>query len=111
MLQTYDEDTAFGNSVIRDRSYALSFDGHQTYVEIGDYPELRLEDDFTIAAWIYIESIEDWRIVDKNTAGRVDGYSMDIIKKGSRGFLRLCSSGGCWMGMKPLVPGTTTYPT
>jgi len=52
-----------------------------------------------------MNSIEDCRILDKNTAGRIDGYSIDVLKKGERGFLRICAAGGCWMGMKPLSPG------
>jgi hypothetical protein len=35
----------------------------------------------------------------------VDGYSMDVLKKGNHGFLRLCAAFGCHMGMKPLVEG------
>jgi hypothetical protein len=42
---------------------------------------------------------------DKNTAGTVDGYSVDIIKHGNRGFLRLCASDRCINGLKPLSVG------
>lgn len=49
-----------------------------------------------------MESLSDNRIIDKNTAGQVDGYSFDTIVKGKRGFLRFCSSQRCWHGMTPL---------
>jgi len=104
-LQSSETDMSHGNNVQLQKSFSLSFDGQTNFVDIGDYPELRIEDEYTISAWIYIESMEDFRIVDKNSAGRVDGYSLDIIRKGTRGFLRFCSSGGCWMGMRPLTKG------
>lgn len=83
-------------------SYALYFDGEQNYVELGHYTEASLSLAYTLHAWIYLEGNGNYRVIDKNTAGRIDGYTMDVLDKGSRSFLRLCTSGGCWMGMKPL---------
>jgi len=88
-------------------SYAFYFDGVSNYVEIEDSYALRLDDIFTLTAWVLPESFGDFRIVDKNTAGNIDGWSLDILKKGVRGYLRLCCAHNCWMGMKPL--GTDTW--
>jgi len=100
-LQANHPDYAWNNDVERNGAFALHFDG-TSFLEVG---QLRLQDYYTIAFWFYLEEIEDYRLIDKNTAGRVDGYSVDVLKKSDRGFLRFCSSGGCWMGMKPLKTG------
>jgi len=62
---------------------------------------------FTVTAWIYIDGpTQDLRIVDKNTAGKIDGYGLDVFFKNDRSFLRLCAAGGCWTGLKPLLSQT-----
>jgi len=103
-LQMKIPDMASGNNVIMDRSYALLFEG-ETHVEIGNHEEFNLADQFTITAWIYLDEIKDYRIVDKGTEGQINGYSFDVINKDNRGFLRLCAAGDCQMGMKPLYVG------
>lgn len=55
-----------GNDVILDRSFAMFFDG-ETHVQIGNFPEFKLEDTFTLVAWIYIKEMSDYRIIDKGT--------------------------------------------
>lgn len=93
--------------IILNDSYALQFNGQSSYVEIDDHPELRLADVYSITAWIYIEGTTyDFRIIDKNTAGTTDGFGLDILNRNERNFLRLCSSSGCFMGMKPLFANT-----
>lgn len=49
----------------------------------------------------------DFRIIDKAQAGRVDGYSMDVLKQdgGPRGKLRVCIAGGCNVGKRYLYTG------
>jgi len=97
----------FDPDIVLDRSFAMQFDGSNTYVEIEDQSDLRLSEVFTITAWIYIDGdIKDLRIVDKNTAGSVDGFGFDIYNKDSRGFLRLCGGQGCWNGLRPILPDT-----
>ena len=59
-------DMASGNEVILDKSYALNFDG-STHVEIGNFPEFKIEDTFTFTAWVHIKEINDYRIIDKST--------------------------------------------
>lgn len=86
-------------------NYALYFNGQDNYVDIGNYGEFNLGHTFTITAWIYMDSMGDFRIKDKNTAGKVDGFGFDVLKKENRGFLRLCVMHDCYLAMKPLLPG------
>eukprot|EP01114_Cavostelium_apophysatum_P001976 TRINITY_DN11726_c0_g1_i2.p1 TRINITY_DN11726_c0_g1~~TRINITY_DN11726_c0_g1_i2.p1 ORF type:complete len:629 (+),score=140.95 TRINITY_DN11726_c0_g1_i2:172-2058(+) len=99
--------TGIDKEIVMDKSYALQFDGQSTYVEIADQPELRLSESFTLTAWIKVDvEISDYRVVDKNTAGTIDGFSMDVLKKANgRGFLRFCGGGGCWNTLTPLFAG------
>jgi len=100
-LYSLDED------IILDKSYALSFDGSTSYVEIPDNYLLRVSESFTLSAWIFIEDEpSDRRIIDKNTAGTIDGFMLDLLNKNGRGFLRLCTAGSCWNGLKPLFANT-----
>ena len=50
------------------------------------------------------------RIIDKGTAGRIDGYSMDLIRhEKGKGKLRLCTAGTCWGSERTLSLGIWHY--
>jgi hypothetical protein len=52
------------------------------------------------------------RIVDKGTAGRIDGYSLDLIKSESGADalnLRFCGSGGCFSSRKSIPLDSWTF--
>jgi len=58
----------------------LHLDG-STYVEVGDKPSLRLSRAYTLVGWIRaVRSGNGVRIVDKGTAGELDGFAFDICK-------------------------------
>jgi Glycosyltransferase family 10 (fucosyltransferase) C-term/Concanavalin A-like lectin/glucanases superfamily len=76
------------------------------FVDIQHSASLNLKDKFTLAAWIQLSVIQDGRIIDKNTAGRIDGYMFDVIKQdGPSGVLRLCAGGACVSGERRLYTG------
>eukprot|EP01112_Ceratiomyxa_fruticulosa_P011722 TRINITY_DN3202_c0_g1_i2.p1 TRINITY_DN3202_c0_g1~~TRINITY_DN3202_c0_g1_i2.p1 ORF type:complete len:418 (-),score=62.16 TRINITY_DN3202_c0_g1_i2:65-1318(-) len=84
--------------------YALSFNelstkdhNYDDYIEIQHDPSLSLTDEFTLMAWIKLNHLQDGRIMDKNTAGRVEGYEFDVekISGDTKGRLRLCAGAGC----------------
>lgn len=78
---------------------ALSFDGVDDYVEVLDSESIDLSDAFTLEARIFQRSAKSsgYRIIDKCTAYRIDGYTFDTFvdwrAPGQR--LRLCSAGSC----------------
>jgi hypothetical protein len=39
---------------------------------------LELEDNYTLMAWINLNMINDGRIIDKASAGKIDGYAFDV---------------------------------
>jgi hypothetical protein len=51
--------------------------------------------------------MNDYRIVDKNTPGTIDGFNFDLLKKqhASYGNIRLCAAGGCAVGTRSLYNG------
>ncbi len=40
------------------------------------------ENDYTLMAWVNMDMINDGRILDKATAGAIDGYEFDIFRRG-----------------------------
>jgi len=64
----------FGNA-----NSAYSFEGVNDYIEVGDSNSLDLSSQFTLSVWINQKgnSTTGYRIVDKTTAGKNDGYNFD----------------------------------
>jgi len=85
-------------------STALRLNGKGDHVKINDDPKLRLSAKYTIGLWIRPESFGDQRLVDKNKAGTVTGFNLDIqaSEQNTRGYLRLCASEGCYMSKKAI---------
>jgi len=64
---------------------------------------------YTFACWIRNTYTDNgMRILDKNTAGIIDGFNFDIMKEpnGDRFTLRLCAGGGCYENHRFLYRGT-----
>ncbi|EGC39149.1 hypothetical protein DICPUDRAFT_27418 [Dictyostelium purpureum] len=58
---------------------------------------LNLQDHYTLMAWVRPLSFGDQRILDKNQAGKIDGFNFDIQKTESgRGVVRLCAGDNCF---------------
>ena len=56
---------------------ALFFDGQDDYILIDDDPSLDLQNSFTIAAWIYLESYTEWAsIVTKGDKPNINNYAL-----------------------------------
>jgi len=92
------------------RGYALEFDGSVSVV-VPSSPSLSavFRKDFTIAAWVYFDRPElGMRIVDKNSAGTIDGVTFDLqprrVKSSNQvhSFLRLCVANRCFVGTRPI---------
>ncbi len=59
------------------RGSALSFDGQDDYVIVPDAPSLELQNSFTIAAWIYLESYTGWAsLVTKGDKPNFNNYAI-----------------------------------
>lgn len=64
-------------------------------VQIPTSRSLDLEDDYTLMAWINLNMINDGRILDKATAGKLDGYEFDVRRAGDgMGVLRYADASG-----------------
>ena len=56
----------------------LSFDGQDDYVDLGNKPEFKIQRDFTLEVWSYIEKLDSWR-------GFISSYA-DGGKNGNSGY-------------------------
>ena len=77
------------------RGHAIVLNG-QTYVEIPHHSDFDFTNEYTLAAWINPSKPISMRVIDKGTAGTVDGYSLDLIEGDDAEYLklRLCACGG-----------------
>jgi len=91
--------------VVYEKGYALNLDS-SGYVEFPHQQQFEsLSTTYTITAWIYGRVFGDFRVVDKNTAGTIDGFNFDVIKHvGAAGRIRLCAAGECYQGSQSLYP-------
>jgi len=95
--------------------YALQLNGLDAdtsngddFVEIPNHPKLDLTTEYTLMAWIKLSMVLDGRIIDKNIAGQVIGYNLDVVEAKDhtgRGFLRLCAGGSCYQSNRKLGLG------
>jgi len=86
-------------------AYALKLSGDGDFVEVPHNPMISLTNTWSIVAQIKFNGMKDYRIIDKNTGGKVDGYEFDVLKEWKHGYLRLCAVGvpnGCIVGEKIL---------
>jgi Glycosyltransferase family 10 (fucosyltransferase) C-term/Concanavalin A-like lectin/glucanases superfamily len=82
------------------------------YAEVEHRDELALVDNFTLCAWV-AASAPHGRIVDKATAGALDGYELDLVRVGRNveqrvagtTRLRFCFAQGCFAGTRALQLG------
>jgi len=97
---------------LRNRGYAFRFGGI-SYVTVNSDSTLNdlLTTNYTLSAWIKPSALQSMRIIDKNTAGEIDGFTFDIQPVGGHLFLRLCAGSGCFMGQRPLSIETWYYVT
>lgn len=74
-----------------------------SWAEFPSSPLYDLQDEYTLAAWIYANDLNDRRIIDKNPSGVVKGYNFDTIhtKKGQP-ILRLCAGQACFYSVHTL---------
>lgn len=85
--------------------YEVWLNGATQYGQVEHNAQLDLGESFTLMAWIYANSFADQRIVDKNTAGAIDGFNFDIVRVWKRGYLRLCVGDACHVSERPLHTG------
>jgi len=94
------------------RSHALSFDGSTHVIVKGDDVLHRaLTNEYTLGLWIKPARLQPMRIIDKNTAGVIDGLTFDLQPVGNHLYLRLCAAATCIMGQRPLSSDTWYYVT
>jgi hypothetical protein len=93
---------------------ALFFDGQDDYVLVNDDPSLDLENSFTIAAWIYLESYRGWAsLVTKGDKPNISNYAIqqsepnDPLYGTIYGKLRFS---GCVAFSTPLPESATVLP-
>lgn len=55
---------------------AYAFDGVNDYIDCGNQPTVNITGPLTLAAWVYVESLKDERIISK--WGLYSGYELDI---------------------------------
>lgn len=95
--------------------YALQLNGLDAdpsngddYVDIPYNPLLDVTEEYTLMAWIKLGMILDGRIIDKNIAGKIIGYNLDVVSAKDHtghGYLRLCAGGGCYQSKRSLALG------
>jgi hypothetical protein len=77
--------------------YMIGLDGQRQYLQVPDSDELRLENEFTFSAWLWIQDF-DRTILSK------DMYQLSVKKVWKRGYVELCVGDKCFLGTHPLVP-------
>lgn len=94
-------------------AFSLEFNRVDTRIKLTDDSvvvptsrSLELEDNYTLMAWINLNMINDGRIIDKASAGKIDGYAFDVRHASEgRGVVRLCAAGSCFTGGRRLLRG------
>jgi len=74
-----------------------------TYIEVPHDDQIDLTSQFTLNAWIKPAKLQDMRVIDKNTAGIIDGITFDIQVVGVFYYTRLCAGTMCALGARPLT--------
>lgn len=74
-------------------NYAFNFGPGSTYVQVNDAPELRLSNNFTIEAWVYMQDSVNETIIDK---GPVYSYLFQVYPNGQSGLGLYASYGGVY---------------
>lgn len=100
------------------KGYALQFNGLDAdtyngddYVEIPHTSLLSVSREYSLMAWVKIGFITDGRIIDKNNAGDVAGYNLDVVAvdaangNAAKGTIRLCCGTGCYHSSRQLGIG------
>jgi hypothetical protein len=82
--------------------YEVWLNGATQYGEVPHNALFNLRHSFTLMAWVWADSFSDQRIIDKNTAGAIDGFNFDIVRVWQRGYLRLCVGDACHVSERPL---------
>lgn len=72
---------------------AFNFGPGSTYVEVSDAPELRLSNNFTIEAWVYMQDSGNETIIDK---GPVYSYLFQVYPNGQPGLGLYAGYGGSY---------------
>eukprot|EP01133_Synstelium_polycarpum_P006274 gene6274-7279_t len=99
-VQTKYKEKHFSDAQSFYQPYHLQMEGMGDYIKVNnkDCPTcFDLTDRYTMMAWIKPSSFGDQRIIDKNTAGTIDGYNFDLQRTANgRGTPRLCAAGNCF---------------
>jgi hypothetical protein len=86
-------------------TYALRFNGQDDHFALPSHPRLQFGSDFTLMVWAKAEKYLDLRLVDKNEAGKVNGFQLDVLNTPEgRGNLRAGVCGELFLGYRPLFP-------
>jgi hypothetical protein len=75
--------------------FSLEMTGGQ-YVEVPSSPQLDLQKEFTLSAWIKLKTF-DVPLIDRSA------FSLNVKMVWKRGYLQLCIPGKCYLGTHPIV--------
>lgn len=82
--------------------YAIKLD-KDSYVEIPHDDSLDLSVEYTLALWVHPTQAVPMRVIDKGTAGTIDGYMFDLQPADDdRLFPRLCAPGACYTAQQSI---------
>ncbi|GAM24306.1 hypothetical protein SAMD00019534_074810 [Acytostelium subglobosum LB1] len=100
-----DEQYAFKETTFGEKSHYqpshLNMEGKGDHIKVGASEACAtcfdLTDHYTLMLWVKPSSFSDQRLIDKGTAGKVDGFDFDIQKTSTgRGLVRLCAAHSCF---------------
>lgn len=93
----------FNDETLKFRTgHAIQLDG-KSYVEVPHHESLDISNQYTLAAWVYPTQATPMRVIDKNTAGTIDGFNFDLMPADEdRLNPRLCGPGKCYLSQESI---------
>lgn len=89
--------------------YAVTLDGN-SWIEVSHSPDFDVSEQFTLSAWVFPTKVVPMRIIDKNTAGVIDGYSFDLQPSDDDQLApRLCAGNACYLSATPIPVNRWTF--